>query len=115
MLVQVSARVLFTMALRIALSCPERFAGAIACCGSFPEGHAPLARLNELRQLPIFLAHGRESQVYTVDQACDHLRLFHAAGMSVSLRQYPGGDYLDTQILHDLDVWMMDIVNGNAS
>ena len=40
--------------------------------------------------------------------------LFHAAGMSVTLRQYPCGDELTTQMLRDLDVWLMEQVTGVA-
>jgi phospholipase/carboxylesterase len=38
--------------------------------------------------------------------------LFHSAGMVVSVRQYPCGDELTTQMLHDADVWMMERVTG---
>ena len=100
-----------TMALRIALRNPEHFASAISCCGAFPTAHAPLARLNEVRKLPLFLAHGQSSDHYGVDEACSDLRLFHSAGLSVSIRQYPGGDFLDTQMLHDLNAWMMEIAS----
>ena len=44
-----------------------------------------------------------------------YARLFHAAGMSVTLRQYPGGDDLNTQMLHDIDVWLMEQVTGVSS
>jgi len=32
--------------------------------------------------------------------------------MSVTLRQYPCGDELTTQMLRDLDVWLMEQVTG---
>jgi len=56
--------------------------------------------------------HCRDSETYSVDQVCDELALFHAAGMSVTLRQYPCGDELTTQMLRDLDVWLMEQVTG---
>ncbi len=100
------------MALRIALRRPELFAGALSIGGQFPQGNQPLAKLDQLRRLPLLVAQGRDSQRYPVDQACADLRLAHSAGLSISLRQYPCGDELTTQMLHDMDVWMMEIVTG---
>jgi len=59
--------------------------------------------------------HCRDSVAYPVARVCDELMLFHAAGMSVTLRQYPCGDELTTQMLRDLDVWLMEQVTGVAS
>ena len=38
----------------------------------------------------------------------------HAAGMSLSVRQYPGGDELDLQLLGDVNRWMMELVNPSS-
>ncbi|ADB18979.1 phospholipase/Carboxylesterase [Pirellula staleyi DSM 6068] len=104
-----------TMALRLALQFPNLFAGAVSLGGSFPRGTAPLANLEQARKLPMMIAHARDSRTYTVDHLCDELRLFHAAGLAMSLRQYPCGDELTTQMLHDFDVWMMEQVTGMSS
>jgi phospholipase/carboxylesterase len=101
-----------TAALRIALSYPQRFAGAITIGGSFPSELTPLAQLNSARKMPLLVAHGRDAQYYSVDSLCDDLRLCHSAGLSISVRQYPTGDDLTTQMLHDINVWMMEIVTG---
>ena len=104
-----------TMAYRIALRNPERFAAAVSIGGRFPQGHMPLARITQLRKFPLLLAHCRDSQAYPVQQVCEELRLFHAAGLALTLRQYPCGDELTTQMLHDLDVWLMEHVTGVAA
>lgn len=101
-----------SMATRLALKAPERFAGAASLCGPFPSGNAPLANLRNCRNLPLWVAAGRDGKRYGVDQTCDELRLFHAAGLTVNLRQYPTGDDLDTQMLRDLNSWMMELVTG---
>lgn len=101
-----------TMALRIALQHPGRFAGVASIGGSFPEGAAPLARLRQARGLPILLAQGRDSLEYPLQQSCDELRLFHAASLRVSIRQYPVADDLTTAMLADLNTWMMERVTG---
>ena len=101
-----------TVAFQIALRYPHRFAGVLSVGGPFPSDGAPLASLRDLRELPLFIAQGRESPHYPVQRTCDELKLFHAAGPNVTLRQYPGGDDLHPQILHDIDVWAMEIVTG---
>jgi phospholipase/carboxylesterase len=104
-----------TMAFRIGLRSPHRFAGVLSLGGPFPSGNSPLVHFNQARQLPLFIAQGRDSQQYPVERTCDELRLFHAAGMHVTLRQYPWGDELNPQMLHDMNVWMMEQVTGERS
>ncbi len=104
-----------TMALRLGMAAPEMFAGVASLGGPFPRGNQPLANLLQARQLPVLISHGRDSDAYPVSQICDELRLFHVAGMSLNLRQYPCGHELTTQMLSDLDVWMMELVTGVRS
>ncbi len=101
-----------TMALRLALRSRGAYAGAASIGGAFPQGNAPLARLNAARAARLLMMHCRDSETYPVQRVCEELALFHAAGMSVTLRQYPCGDELTTQMLHDLDVWLMEQVTG---
>ena len=101
-----------TMALRLALRNPHRFAGAASLNGPFPERHAPLAQLGKARELKLLIAHCRDSQSYPIDRICQELSLFHTAGLAVHLRQYPCEDELTTQMLHDLDAWLMEQVTG---
>ncbi|MGE0757978.1 MAG: alpha/beta hydrolase [Pirellulaceae bacterium] len=101
-----------TAALRIALRYPDRFAGVLTLGGGFPENQAPLARLNAARTVPLFIAQGRDSDAYPIEQLCENLRLLHSAGLSLTIRHYPCGDELTSQMLHDMDVWMMEIVTG---
>jgi phospholipase/carboxylesterase len=101
-----------TMALRLGLRHPGLFAGALSVGGPFPLGMNPLTQWDAIRQLPLFIAQGRSSDVYPIDRACEELRLFHAASLSVSVRQYPCGDELTTQMLRDMDSWLMEQVTG---
>jgi len=104
-----------TMAVRIGLRNPDCFAGVMSIGGPFPMGGSPLGQLENARRLPLFFAQGRDSENYPIDLACQELRLFHAAGLGVTVRQYPCGDELDTQMLKDMDAWMMEHVTGTAS
>jgi len=104
-----------TTAFQIGFRNPDRFAGVLSLGGPFPLNRTPLTRLDEARSLPLFIAQGRDSELYTIERTCEELRLFHVAGLSVTLRQYPCGDELNTQMLHDMDSWMMEIVTGITS
>jgi phospholipase/carboxylesterase len=104
-----------TMALRLALRSPDRYAGAASIGGCFPVGHSPLTKLALARRSRLLIMHCRDSLTYSVEQVCKELALFHAAGMSATLRQYPCADELTTQMLRDLDVWLMEQLTGVAS
>jgi phospholipase/carboxylesterase len=97
-----------TMALRLALAHPHRFAGVLSLGGEFPVGDAPLARLAEARRLRVFLACGRDSQRYPSAIVCDNLKLLHSAGMDLTLREYPGGHEISPCMLADMDRWIAD-------
>ena len=102
-----------TMAFRLALNHPDQFAGVLSLGGAFPRspsspGEAPLRRLLEARQLRLFVACGSQSGDYSSELVCDNLRLFHAAGMHVTLRQYACGQEITSAMLSDMDRWIME-------
>jgi phospholipase/carboxylesterase len=100
------------MALRLGLLHAQRFAGALSVGGPFPLGLTALLRLEAARHLPLLITQGRRSLRYPLERTCEELRLFHAAGLSVSIRQYPCGDELTTQMLRDVNAWLMEQVTG---
>jgi len=102
-----------TMALRTAWSDPSKYAGVAAINGPLPSQLSPLRRVNELRRVPCLLTTTRRSESYPSDQVCQDLRLLHVAGCTVALRQYPGGDDLTSNMLSDLDRWLMELVCGS--
>lgn len=104
-----------TMAIRVAWNHPEHFAGVATLGGSLPAEHCPLRRVNDLRRLPCLVATSRHSRTYPEDQVCRDLRLMHAAGCTVALRQYPGGDDLTARMLSDLNHWLMELVCGGET
>ncbi len=108
-----------TMAFRVAMSHPARFAGVLSLGGCFPRGQTPFGQWTVARRLAVFLAAGRDSEVYPADTACDDLRLLHSAGMSVitfrqyaSLRQYPCRRGLAPQVLRDVDRWIIEQITS---
>ena len=101
-----------TMAMRIAMSHPDRFAGVLSLCGAFPNGRTPFGNLVAARRLGILLATGRGSSEYPAAQVCEDLRLLHTAGLSVTLRQYPCGHELIPQMLADVDRWIIEQITS---
>jgi phospholipase/carboxylesterase len=102
-----------TMAIRTAWQAPDQFAGVVTINGPLPSRLSPLRRVNELRQIPCLLTTSRDSEIYPTDHVCRDLRLLHVAGCTVALRQYPGGDSLTSNMLSDLDRWLMELVCGS--
>ena len=101
-----------TMAFRLAMQYPQYFAGVISLGGSFPTDYFPLGQWAAARNLPAMLAIGKESRVYSPDDARSDLKLFHTAGLSISVRQYPCGQELAPQMLQDVNRWIMERVCG---
>lgn len=99
-----------TMALRLALLYPDCFAGVISLGGAFPSGRNVLHRWAATRNLAMFLGVGQTSTTFTPDDVCDSLRLFHTAGVPVTIREYPCGQELTPAMFQDLNRWMMEIV-----
>jgi phospholipase/carboxylesterase len=102
-----------TAALRVATLVPDRFAGVLSVAGPFPRGGNPLARLERVRRVPIFLACGQRAIRYPMESVCADLRLLHSAGMTVSLRVYPCGDGMDPHMLADMDRWIMEQLSAS--
>jgi len=105
-----------TTALRVALSEPTRFAGVASICGGLPQGRTPLKHLVEARKLPILFLIARTCRQYTQARLHDDLMLMFTAGMSISLREYPGNDLLRREMLSEVDRWGMEqIMSGRCS
>jgi phospholipase/carboxylesterase len=99
-----------TMAYRIAMNRPDKFAGVLSFGGAFPSTLGPLANYHAARGMKIFLAAGQEAETYSQSDVSRDLRLFHSAGMAVCLRLYPCGDEVTTTMLSDMNRWIMEQV-----
>lgn len=104
-----------TTALRIALRYPQHFAGVVSICGAFPKNHSPLGNLTASRALPILWMYGEDSTRCGVDHICETLPLLHAARLNCMIRQYPASDELLSNMLSDLNCWVMERVTNQPA
>jgi phospholipase/carboxylesterase len=96
-----------TMALRIAMRQPDRFAGAISLGGRMPQGAIRNVHQLRTRRLPMLWQWCRGGGGYSdANLSCD-CRSVMATGGQVEVRQYPGDDEMDTVVLRDTDEWIM--------
>jgi len=99
-------------AFRIACRAPEAFGGVVSLGGGFPLDEGLFAAADRVRRLPMLLCACRDA-VATDPTPIDRvLRLFHAAGATLSLRVYPGLDGLARTALADVNRWLMQEVCG---
>ncbi len=98
------------MALRIALASPLQFAGAISFHGPLPKGHRPLRHFNQARGGSVLSFSGKQSLAYPEADVCRDVKLLHSAGFSVVARQYDTDDDVTSEMLAEMDRWMMSIV-----
>jgi phospholipase/carboxylesterase len=103
-----------TMALRIALTLPGQFAGAISFHGPLPKGHRPLRHINLARGGAVMMFTGKKSLAYPETEVCRDVKLLHSAGFSVVARHYDTDDDVSSEMLAEMNRWMMDIVTQAA-
>src|SRR5262249_41596996 len=101
-----------TMAYRLGLTFPERFAGVIALNGALPRHGTPLFRYPEVRQLRVLIGHGIANAVVPLTVAKQDYRLLYTAGLSVRMHTYPATHRLHPDMLRDTNRWIIDFVNS---
>lgn len=96
-----------TMAMRIAMREPKRFAGVISLGGRFPRG--AIRNLDELRErrLPMLWQWGRLNPNFPDDGLKSDFQSVMTVGGQVEVRQYPDEDEMDSVVLSDLNNWIM--------
>ena len=95
-----------TAALRLATLYPECFAGAAALGSDLPPENRILPRWQMTQSPSIFLGIDDTAP----DHACRMMELFHTAGLTAEVHEYPDTTSLTSVMLQDLNRWMMQIV-----
>lgn len=96
-----------TMAQRLVLRNPSCFNGVVSLGGAVPEDMMLLENFRELRHVRFFYALSRSSRAFSVESVCDNLRVLYAAGVRLTLRNYPGAQPIQAEMLKDVNRWVM--------
>ena len=102
-------------AFRIACRAPEAFGGVVSLGGGFPLDEGLFAAADRVRRLPMLLCTNRDALAAEPAHVDRVLRLFHAAGATLSLRVYPGLRDLALAALADVNRWLMQEVCGTPA
>ncbi len=105
-----------TMAMRIAMRNPDRFAAVASLGGRMPNGGKVLANLALLRKrgLPMLWQVATASSWFDRQALQSDIRAAMLLRAKVEIRQYSGDDEMNTAILSDFNHWIMNrIVAGN--
>jgi phospholipase/carboxylesterase len=100
-----------TLAYRLGLTFPERFAGVISLNGSLPPRGSLFLRLPEVRQLRVLIGHGIANAVVPLTTARSDFRLLYTAGLSIQMHTYPATHRLHPDMLRDINRWIIDMCN----
>lgn len=96
-----------TMALRIALRDPDRFAGVISMGGRMPQGGIRNLQQLQQRRIPMLWQWALSNSGYTAANFKSDCQSVITTGSQVEVRQYPGDDEMETVALRDIDDWIM--------
>lgn len=97
-----------TLAYRLGLSYPERFAGVISLNGLMPRGTGPLFRWPQMRELRVFMGHGIANACTPLSEARRDFRLLYTAGVSIRLHTYLTTHRLHPDMLRDVNRWIIE-------
>ncbi|NND96975.1 MAG: alpha/beta hydrolase [Pirellulaceae bacterium] len=105
-----------TMAMRIALRDPMRFAGVASFGGRVPQGGCSLGSLDLIREraMPMLWQCALESPEFSPEALNADIRQALLLRAKVDVRQYKNDDEMNTAALADFNQWMMNrVVLGN--
>ena len=104
-----------TMALRIALREPNRFAGVVSLGGNMPmDGIRNLHELQQ-RRMPMLWQWAQGNAAYTPAAFKSNCQTAMSTGSKVDVRQYQGDDEMETVVLRDIDDWIMRRIIPSAT
>jgi phospholipase/carboxylesterase len=96
-----------TLAYRLGMLYPERFAGIISLNGLLARRGGPLLRLPEVRKLRVLIGHGIANALVPLALAMQDFRLLYTAGLDIRVHTYPTNHRIHPHMLRDVDRWIM--------
>ena len=100
-----------TLAYRLALTFPEKFAGVAGLNGALPPSGSLYLRLDDVRGLRAFVGHGIANAVVPLSTARGDARLLYTAGLDVQMNTYATTHRLHPDMLRDVNRWIMSQCN----
>ena len=92
---------------------PDKINGVIALNGYMPREDRPLLRLPDVRSLRVFIGHGIANSVVPLSMVRADRRLLYSGGMDVEMHSYPTNHRLHTEMLRDVNRWIITRCTGD--
>lgn len=96
-----------SMAYRLALSFPDRFAGVISINGQLPRSLRYLSRFHESRRLKFLVLHGAWDEQLPLESVTHQVREMKNAGLAVSFQSYPTDAKPVKPMFEAVNHWLM--------
>lgn len=103
------------MTYRWGLANPDRFRGLVVLSGRVSDPDGIRSRLPASRTQPIFVAHGRQDSMITIEDAAESRSFLEAEGYSPQYKEYPMGHEISQEVLDDLVPWIRDVLTPAGS
>ena len=106
-----------TMAMRLAMRDPSRFAGVISLGGRVPQGKSVLGNLESLRnrQIPMLWQWAMENDQFCSENLREDIQTAMMMRAKAEIRQYASDDEMNTVTLADINTWIMNNVVSSAT
>jgi phospholipase/carboxylesterase len=98
------------MSLLLSLSHPKRFKGVVAHSGMLIEEDSLKYRMDDLKRVSFFIAHGTYDSVVPVDFGRQAHQLLMRSGAAVLYREYPIQHAISDESLTDTAEWLHDLI-----
>ena len=95
---------------RLGLPNPELFGGLVVLSGSVRDPDRLAERLPADRSQPIFIAHGTDDGMISVEDARDSRRFLEASGYAPEYREYAMGHEITQDVVRDLKSWVQRVL-----
>ena len=98
------------MTYRCGLGKPEVFAGLVALSSTISDVEDIRARLPATRSQPLFIAHGINDPLISVERAYQTKAFLEEEGYTPFFKEYPIGHEISQEVLDDLVPWMKKVL-----
>jgi phospholipase/carboxylesterase len=102
------------MSASLALTVPERVAGAMVLSGYLPLESGLALRPQDAANHPMFVAHGTQDQVIPVSFGRQTKEYLVETPIDLTYREYPGGHEIGYGELRDLAGWLRSVLDAGA-